>query len=304
MIDHLRLLVADVARSRAFYDRALAPLGYRVMLEPAPGVVGMGAERPDFWLALHPEATTIVHVAFRAETTGQVDAFHAAAIGAGGRDNGAPGLRPQYHPRYYGAFVLDPDGNNVEAVCHGAGERVEDPPADVTAGRKVDASFEDSGTVRRAIRRVAASGPAARVFAPVLHRLDRPVYRFTRGRATLGSLVSGLPVGMLTTTGARSGRPRTVPLLVVPSSEGPAVIASHWGRTGPPAWERNLRADPAVSLDLLGTTVSVRAVEAQGERRARIWREALELYPGYAAYERRASGRPIGVYVLVEEGER
>src|SRR5919206_3708465 len=118
MIDHVKLFVGDVERSRAFYERALGPLGYRVMLETAPGVIGMGAQRPDFWLAMDPAATTIAHVSFRAESTDQVDAFHRAALDAGGRDNGAPGPRPQYHPGYYGAFVLDPDGNNVEAVFH------------------------------------------------------------------------------------------------------------------------------------------------------------------------------------------
>jgi catechol 2,3-dioxygenase-like lactoylglutathione lyase family enzyme len=118
MIDHLKLHVRDIERSRAFYETALAPLGYRVMLEPAPGVVGFGAERPDFWLAGQPEAAGFGHVAFGVGTTELVDAFHAAALDAGGRDNGAPGPRPQYHPRYYGGFVLDPDGNNVEAVCH------------------------------------------------------------------------------------------------------------------------------------------------------------------------------------------
>ena len=121
MIDHLKLHVRDVERSRAFYEAALAPLGYRVMLEPALGVVGMGAEMPDFWLALDPEAAGFAHVAFRVDTTDLVDSFHAAALDAGGRDNGAPGLRPQYHPAYYGGFVLDPDGNNVEAVCHHGG---------------------------------------------------------------------------------------------------------------------------------------------------------------------------------------
>ena len=118
MNDHLKLFVGNVERSRAFYERALEPLGYRVLLEPSPGVVGMGVDRPDFWVALHPETRTVAHVAFRAEATAEVDAFHAAALGAGGRDNGGPGPRPQYHPAYYGAFVLDPDGNNVEAVCH------------------------------------------------------------------------------------------------------------------------------------------------------------------------------------------
>jgi catechol 2,3-dioxygenase-like lactoylglutathione lyase family enzyme len=120
MIDHLKLHVRDVQRSRAFYEAALEPLGYRVMLETAPGVVGMGSDRPDFWLALDPEATGVAHVAFRADTTDLVDAFHRAALDAGGRDNGKPGPRPQYHARYYGAFVLDPDDNNVEAACHAA----------------------------------------------------------------------------------------------------------------------------------------------------------------------------------------
>jgi catechol 2,3-dioxygenase-like lactoylglutathione lyase family enzyme len=120
MIDHLKLHVRDVERSRAFYERALAPLGYRVMLEPAPGEVGFGAERPDFWLAHAPTAAGFAHVAFGVDTTDLVDAFHAAALEAGGRDNGAPGMRPQYHRAYYGGFVLDPDGNNVEAVCHRA----------------------------------------------------------------------------------------------------------------------------------------------------------------------------------------
>jgi catechol 2,3-dioxygenase-like lactoylglutathione lyase family enzyme len=121
VIDHLKLHVRDIERSRAFYEQALAPLGYRVMLEPAPGVVGMGVERPDFWLAAEPETPTVAHVAFGVGTPDLVDAFHRAAVDAGGRDNGAPGMRPQYHPRYYGAFVLDDDGNNVEAVCHTAG---------------------------------------------------------------------------------------------------------------------------------------------------------------------------------------
>src|SRR4051794_22512788 len=88
MIDHLKLHVRDVERSRAFYEAALAPLGYRLMLEPAPGVVGMGAERPDFWLALDPASTSVAHVAFRVDRTDRVDAFHRAALDAGGRDNG------------------------------------------------------------------------------------------------------------------------------------------------------------------------------------------------------------------------
>ena len=119
MIDHLKLHVADPAASRRFYEQALAPLGYRVLLEPAAGVVGMGARMPDFWLAPADGPPAQSHVAFRAESEGDVQRFHEAAIAAGGADNGGPGLRPHYHQNYYGAFVLDPDGNNVEAVYHG-----------------------------------------------------------------------------------------------------------------------------------------------------------------------------------------
>jgi catechol 2,3-dioxygenase-like lactoylglutathione lyase family enzyme len=117
MIDHIKLYVADAARSRAFYEQALAPLGYRVMMEPAPGVVGMGTRFPDLWLA-QSDSPTVAHVALRADDRAAVDAFHAAALAAGGSDNGGPGLRPQYHPGYYGAFVIDADGNNLEAVHH------------------------------------------------------------------------------------------------------------------------------------------------------------------------------------------
>lgn len=117
MLDHISLPVRDVAASRAFYAQALAPLGYTLLMEFGE-VVGFGvAGKPDFWLS-PGEPTAPIHVAFAAADRGVVDAFHAAAIAAGGRDNGGPGLRPHYHPGYYGAFALDPDGNNVEAVCH------------------------------------------------------------------------------------------------------------------------------------------------------------------------------------------
>ena len=119
MIDHLKLHAADVARSRAFYEQALAPLGYRVLMDRG-SVVGMGARRPDLWIAPAEDgAPTRAHLAFRADSEADVDAFHAAALAAGGSDHGAPGPRPRYHQNYYGAFVLDPDGNNVEAVYHG-----------------------------------------------------------------------------------------------------------------------------------------------------------------------------------------
>ena len=116
--------IANYDRSVTFYDTALAPLGLTRMLEVPPKqsggvrVAGYGDDRPWFWMADERATTGIMHVAFRAESRTQVDAFHAAALRAGGTDNGAPGLRPQYHADYYAAFVRDPDGHNIEAVCH------------------------------------------------------------------------------------------------------------------------------------------------------------------------------------------
>ena len=121
LLDHIGLGVDDFETSRAFYTAALTPLGGRVVMEGG-GTSGCGfglGEKPEFWLHRGKKApSTSVHLAFVAESQAAVDAFHKAALAAGGRDNGAPGLRPYYHPNYYGAFVLDPDGNNVEAVCH------------------------------------------------------------------------------------------------------------------------------------------------------------------------------------------
>ena len=119
-LDHLGLDVSDYERSRAFYEQALAPLGLTMIMEPVPKVGGFGREGfPFFWIAERKRGpSTAVHVAFTASDREMVDAFHAAALAAGAADNGGPGVREIYHPDYYGAFVLDPDGNNVEAVCH------------------------------------------------------------------------------------------------------------------------------------------------------------------------------------------
>jgi catechol 2,3-dioxygenase-like lactoylglutathione lyase family enzyme len=117
MIDHVSLAVSDLDRSLAFYKAALAPLGYEVILQ-FPGVAGLGEHgKPDLWIGVRPVGHS-VHVALRASTRTLVDAFHAAALAAGGTDNGPPGVRAIYHPSYYGAFVLDPDGHNLEACCH------------------------------------------------------------------------------------------------------------------------------------------------------------------------------------------
>jgi len=119
MFDHLGLTVSDLARSQRFYARALAPLGYAVQAEYAGEAVGFGdSGRPTFWLGAGKASGTGTHVAFAAPDRATVGRFHSAALEAGGRDNGAPGPRPHYHPNYYGAFVLDPDGYNIEAVCH------------------------------------------------------------------------------------------------------------------------------------------------------------------------------------------
>jgi catechol 2,3-dioxygenase-like lactoylglutathione lyase family enzyme len=133
MIDHTGVIASDFPKSKAFYAAALGAIGIAVVKEfPASvtgntDVAGYGAPKtstqglsPEFWLARGEPGSIPVHIAFRVSSRALVDAFYNAAIAAGGRDNGAPGLRPQYHPNYYGAFVLDPDGHNIEAVCREA----------------------------------------------------------------------------------------------------------------------------------------------------------------------------------------
>jgi len=123
MIDHVSIRVRDIEASRAFYRKALAPLGYTVLMEESVAgkidIVGYGiAPKTEFFIGRGFPGDTPVHVAFRAKNRAQVREFYSAAMAAGGRDNGAPELCPEYHPDYFGAFVLDPDGNNIEAVCH------------------------------------------------------------------------------------------------------------------------------------------------------------------------------------------
>jgi catechol 2,3-dioxygenase-like lactoylglutathione lyase family enzyme len=125
MIDHTGVVVSDFEKSKLFYAAALAPIGFKKILEfPAEvtgnaDVAGFGEPpKPEFWISRGTPNFPPIHVAFRVAQRAQVDAFYSAAIAAGGRDNGAPGIRAHYHPNYYGAFVLDPDGHNIEAVCH------------------------------------------------------------------------------------------------------------------------------------------------------------------------------------------
>ena len=118
MFDHIGFGVTDYEKSKSFFLETLRPLGIGVVME-GPYGIGIGAKgKPGLWLHLTTEKPSPVHLAFTAADRAQVDAFHRAAIAAGGKDNGAPGLRPQYHADYYGAFVIGPDGHNVEAVCH------------------------------------------------------------------------------------------------------------------------------------------------------------------------------------------
>ena len=120
MLDHISLRVGDMMRATEFYRAALAPVGYKVAME-FPNFVGMGDEgMPDFWITPTDKASSGTHIAFRTDRA-RVDAFYAAALAAGGVDNGAPGLRADYHPHYYAAYIIDPEGNNIEVVCH-------DPP--------------------------------------------------------------------------------------------------------------------------------------------------------------------------------
>jgi catechol 2,3-dioxygenase-like lactoylglutathione lyase family enzyme len=134
MLDHMTFRVTDIQRTKAFYTAALEPLGYSLCFEgqygsnmlgfSCPDPAAPGGKKADVWFidgpSPHggPTATVGCHLAWRAESRAQVDAFHRAALTAGGKDNGPPGLRPDYHAHYYGAFVLDPEGNNIEAVCH------------------------------------------------------------------------------------------------------------------------------------------------------------------------------------------
>lgn len=120
VIDHIGFTVRDYEASKRFYTTALAPLGIRLLMEVG-GAAGFGANKPEFWIAPRAkERPAPTHVALAAANRAQVRAFHQAALAAGGKDNGAPGIRAIYHPDYYGAFVLDPDGHNIEAVCHRA----------------------------------------------------------------------------------------------------------------------------------------------------------------------------------------
>lgn len=118
IIDHIGFIISDYETSKQFYSRCLEPLGIKMVME-VQGWVGFGKTgKPEFWFGAGENPHQPLHIAFSADKREQVDQFYQVALAAGGRDNGAPGIREIYHPNYYGAFVLDPDGHNIEAVCH------------------------------------------------------------------------------------------------------------------------------------------------------------------------------------------
>jgi deazaflavin-dependent oxidoreductase (nitroreductase family) len=159
-------------------------------------------------------------------------------------------------------------------------------------------TFAQANALRRTARTLVATGPASRIGVHLFHRLDTPVFRLTRGRQTVSSLVTGLPVVLLHTRGARTGRWRATPVLGVPTSEGFIVIGSNFGQARDPSWSFNLRAHPEGELDAAGRRSRFRAIETFGEQRERLWRAGLELYPGWRNYARRATDREIPVFIL------
>jgi deazaflavin-dependent oxidoreductase (nitroreductase family) len=160
-------------------------------------------------------------------------------------------------------------------------------------------SYADTSAVRRLVRRFAASRPGSWLFARVLHHADRLVYRLSGERTTLAAVLSGLPVVMLTSTGAKSGRRTTVPLLGFEEGDAVILIASNYGQAHHPAWFYNLRADPEARIAVRGVERDVVAEEVPSPERERYLAVAGELYPGYRRYEVRAAPRRISVFRLI-----
>lgn len=161
--------------------------------------------------------------------------------------------------------------------------------------------LEEANPVQRSLRAIIASRPGAWVGKRVLHRLDLVARRLLPRRTVPSQWLAAVPVGMLTTVGARSGQPRTVPLMLAPLDEGWGVIASHYGSQRPPGWYFNLRAHPYAALEVDGVVHRVRAEQVQGVDRERVRAAALRWYAGYTAYEQRAGGRDLGFFVLHPE---
>jgi deazaflavin-dependent oxidoreductase (nitroreductase family) len=159
-------------------------------------------------------------------------------------------------------------------------------------------SYRDAGLLRRVVRQTVATRPGAWVCARLLHRIDHVVFRASRGRTTFSTVTSGLPVVMLTTTGARTGQPRTMPVLAFQDGGRMVVIASNYGQRHNPAWYYNLRADGHADVRVGSRSVAMTARELAGAERERYFQRGLDIYPGWAQYRRRASHRDIPVIML------
>lgn len=177
--------------------------------------------------------------------------------------------------------------------------RVDDGDAGVVTARGNPMLYREAGTVRRQVRRLAATAPMSWLYSHTLHHIDRFVYRVTRGRAMFTTALAGLPIILLTTRGAKSGREVTVPVIGLPVDDGAiAVVASNWGSQRHPGWYHNLFAHPEATVTVKGRRMVVRAREATGGEYGRLWQLGLAVYPGWSAYVRRAAPRRIPVMVL------
>jgi deazaflavin-dependent oxidoreductase (nitroreductase family) len=164
---------------------------------------------------------------------------------------------------------------------------------------RVSTPYADANAGHRLIRRIGATRPGAWFFARTLDHIDKPVYRWSGGRTTLAAVMSGLPVVMLTTTGAKSGRQTTSPVLGFEDGDVVVVIGSNYGQAHHPAWVHNLRANPHAQLEIRGVGREVTAEEATGDERERYLNLASVVYPGYRVYVRRAAPRRIAVIRLI-----
>ena len=161
--------------------------------------------------------------------------------------------------------------------------------------------YDEANWLQRGLRALPGQGWVIWFFSRALRPLDRAAFRISGGRHTLVSLLSGLPVVMLTTTGARSGQARTLPVLGIPDGERTVVLASNWGQQRHPSWYHNLRADPRASVTARGVTTPVRASEATGEERDRLWLRGLDYYPVWRVYQSRAGDRRIPIIILTPD---
>jgi deazaflavin-dependent oxidoreductase (nitroreductase family) len=154
---------------------------------------------------------------------------------------------------------------------------------------------------QRSLHPILRTRPGGWFLARMLHHFDRLALRLSRGRHSLSSMLAGMPVVTVTTIGAKSGQPRSLPLVAIPDGENVILIASNYGQKHHPAWYYNLHAHPEVQLTYEGQTVAYVAQETSGAERERCWQRAVDLYSGYALYEERAGQRQIGVFLLTPQ---